>query len=114
MKFKIENKKIGGIKADLELIFVVDKNLKHEFIKDEKAFKFTNYKGEGNLLLIENARLYVAVAKLEYDELRIAAAKAYNVVKSLNIKSVKLGSYLAGCTKMSFQSVVEGSARHQK
>ncbi|MBR8461959.1 leucyl aminopeptidase [Campylobacter sp. faydin G-105] len=108
MEFKISNKHIDTIKADIELIFIVDKNLKHKFIKDEKAFKFYNYKGENPLLLGESARLYVNLAKLEYDELRTAAAKAYNTLKSLNVKSVKLGSYIASCTKQSFQAIVEG------
>ena len=108
MQFQLTNKKLNEIKADLELIFVVDKNLKHKFIKDEKAFKFANYKGESVLLLLESSRIYVPLNKLGYDELRIAAAKAYNVVKSLNVKSIKLASYLAGCQKMSFQALTEG------
>ena len=108
MRFQITNKKLSEIKADLELIFVVDKNLKHKFIKDEKAFKFANYKGESVLLLLESGRVYVPLNKLGYDELRIAAAKAYNAVKSLNVKSLKLASYVAGCQKMSFQALTEG------
>ena len=108
MQFQIVNKNLDEIKADLELIFVVDKNLKHKFIKDEKAFKFANYKGESVLLLLESGRVYVPLNKLGYDELRIAAAKAYNAVKSLNIKSLKLASYVAGCQKMSFQALTEG------
>ena len=108
MRFQLTNKKLNEIKADLELIFVVDKNLKHKFIKDEKAFEFANYKGESVLLLLESGRIYVPLSKLGYDELRIAAAKAYNVVKSLNVKSIKLASYLAGCQKMSFQALTEG------
>nr|WP_314467647.1 leucyl aminopeptidase [uncultured Campylobacter sp.] len=108
MQFQLTNKKLSEIKADLELIFVVDKNLKHKFIKDEKAFKFANYKGESILLLLESGRIYVPLNKLGYDELRIAAAKAYNAVKSLNVKSIKLASYIAGCQKMSFQALTEG------
>ena len=108
MRFQLTNKKLNEIKADLELIFVVDKNIKHKFIKDEKAFKFANYKGDNVLLLLESGRIYVPLSKLGYDELRIAAAKAYNAVKSLNVKSIKLASYLAGCQKMSFQALTEG------
>ena len=108
MQFQIVNKNLDEIKADLELIFVVDKNLRHKFIKDEKAFKFANYKGESVLLLLESGRVYVPLNKLGYDELRIAAAKAYNAVKSLNVKSLKLASYVAGCQKMSFQALTEG------
>ncbi|CAD7286579.1 leucyl aminopeptidase [Campylobacter suis] len=108
MKFSIVDKKIDDIKADLELIFVVDKNLKHKFIKDEKTFKFTNYKGDGVLLLSESKRVYVPLSKLGYDELRIASAKAYNAIKALNIKSIKLNSYVVKCQKLSFHAIVEG------
>ena len=52
MQFQIVNKNLEEIKADLELFFVLDKNIKHKFIKDEKAFKFANYKGESVLLLL--------------------------------------------------------------
>lgn len=110
MKFSIINKKIDSIKADLELIFVVGKNLKHKFIKDDKAFKFHDYKGESALLLGEAGRIYVGIDKLELDEIRIAAAKAYNAVKSLNAKTLKMSSYICqcGCAKASFRALAEG------
>ena len=110
MRLQITNKKLSEIKADLELIFVVDKDLKHKFIKDEKAFKFANYKGESILLLTEQARLYVPLNKLNFEEFRLSAAKAYNALKTLNVKTVKLNSYLSacGCAKTSFQAFAEG------
>ncbi|MGP1485067.1 MAG: leucyl aminopeptidase [Campylobacter sp.] len=108
MKFNIIDQNIDKIKADFELIFIVNKNLKHKFIKEKGAFELANYKGDNVLLLLQSAKIYVALNKLDYDELRLAAAKAYNAVKSLNIKSLKLCSYLASCQKMSFQAIVEG------
>ena len=62
MRLQLTNKKLNEIKADLELIFVVDKNIKHKFIKDEKAFKFANYKGDNILLLLESGRIYVPLS----------------------------------------------------
>ena len=108
MQFQIVDKKLKDIKADIELIFVVDKNLKHKFINDKEAFKFHNYKGESILILSEAKRAYVPLSKLEFDELRLAAAKAYNALKSLNIKSIKLASYIADCPKLSFEALAEG------
>ena len=108
MQFQIVDKKLKDIKADIELIFVVDKDLKHKFIGDKEAIKFNNYKGDGVLILSEAKRAYVPLSKLEFDELRLAAAKAYNALKSLNIKSIKLASYVAECQKLSFQALVEG------
>ncbi|ALF47285.1 leucyl aminopeptidase [Campylobacter concisus] len=108
MQFQIVDKKLKDIKADIELIFVVDKDLKHKFIGDKEAIKFNNYKGESVLILSEAKRAYVPLSKLDLDELRVAAAKAYNALKSLNIKSIKLASYVAECQKLSFEVLAEG------
>jgi len=108
MQFQIVDKKLKDIKADIELIFVVDKELKHKFIGDKEAIKFNNYKGDSVLILSEAKRAYVPLSKLDLDELRVAAAKAYNALKSLNIKSIKLASYVAQCQKLSFEALAEG------
>ena len=108
MQFQIVDKKLKDIKADIELIFVVDKDLKHKFISDKEAIKFNNYKGESVLILSEAKRAYVPLSKLDLDELRVAAAKAYNALKSLNIKSIKLASYVAESQKLSFEALAEG------
>ena len=108
MQFQIVDKKLKDIKADIELIFVVDKDLKHKFISDKEAIKFNNYKGESVLILSESKRAYVPLSKLDLDELRVAAAKAYNALKSLNIKSIKLASYVAQCQKLGFEALAEG------
>ena len=108
MQFQIVDKKLKDIKADIELIFVVDKELKHKFIGDKEAIKFNNYKGDSVLILSEAKRAYVPLSKLDLDELRVAAAKAYNALKSLNIKSIKLASYIVECQKLSFEALAEG------
>ena len=108
MQFQIVDKKLKDIKADIELIFVVDKELKHKFIGDKEAIKFNNYKGDSILILSEAKRAYVPLSKLDLDELRVAAAKAYNALKSLNIKSIKLASYVAESQKLSFEALAEG------
>ncbi|MBF0902568.1 MAG: leucyl aminopeptidase [Campylobacter concisus] len=108
MQFQIVDKKLKDIKADIELIFVVDKDLKHKFIGDKEAIKFNNYKGDSILILSEAKRAYVPLSKLDLDELRVAAAKAYNALKSLNIKSIKLASYVAESQKLSFEALAEG------
>ena len=108
MQFQIVDKKLKDIKADIELIFVVDKDLKHKFVGDKETIKFNNYKGDSVLILSEAKRAYVPLCKLDLDELRVAAAKAYNALKSLNIKSIKLASYVAECQKLSFEALAEG------
>lgn len=108
VNFKIENRSIENIKADVSLVFVVNKNLKHKFIKDAKAFKFLGFDGTGTCFIQESKTLYVGIAKLDFEALRIASAKAYEMLKNLEIKSLKMATYFAGCTKMSLQAVVEG------
>lgn len=108
MQFQFENKSITSIKADIEIIFIIDKNLKHKFIQDNNEFKFFNYKGDSELFLNDKKRLYIGLKSIEYDELRVACAKAFNVLKNLNIKSAKIAIYASKCIKMSVQSIVEG------
>ncbi|WP_069637701.1 leucyl aminopeptidase [Campylobacter pinnipediorum] len=108
MKFEIINQPLDQIQADLTLVFVIDKNLKHKFIKDEKEFDFLGFNGSGSTLIQSTKTLYIGIENLDYEELRLGACKAFEAVKSLNIKSIKLASYLSKCQKMSFQSIVEG------
>lgn len=108
MQFEFENKNISSIKADIEIIFILNKDLKHKFIQDSKEFKFFNYKGEGELFLSDKRRLYVSLKTLDYDDIRKSCAKAYNALKDLNIKTVKIAIYAGNCIKRSVQSAVEG------
>ena len=45
MKFLFENKKLSEIKADCEVIFVIDKDLKHKWIYDKGDLKTLDFKG---------------------------------------------------------------------
>ncbi|EFV4344310.1 leucyl aminopeptidase, partial [Campylobacter jejuni] len=58
MKFELNDKKLDAIKADFELVFIQDKNLKN-FNKEKDFFKLNNYKGEGVLLDLNNKKLYL-------------------------------------------------------
>ncbi|NLY04055.1 MAG: leucyl aminopeptidase [Campylobacter sp.] len=106
MNFKIIDQNLDKIEADFEVIFIVDKKLDHKFVKDE--FEFYNYDGTGVLTLLEKRRVYVGVKALEYDKIRTALNTAYNTLKSYNISSIKIATYLAKCTKFTFQAVAEG------
>ena len=61
MQIKLINEKIDEIKADFEVILVVNKNLDHEFIKDKDKFEFFGYDGSANLLLSESRRLFIYI-----------------------------------------------------
>lgn len=109
MRLRVENKNIDEIKADFEVIFVVGKNLDHKFIKDKQIFELANNKGDANLLLLNEARLYVAIKDLSLESIRLGISKAYNELKKLNIKSFKIASYISECTKKSFIAYAEGA-----
>ncbi|NLK66774.1 MAG: leucyl aminopeptidase [Campylobacteraceae bacterium] len=108
MKLESIEKNITEISADFEAILVVDKNLNHKFIKDSEKFELLNYKGDTVLVLPESKRVYIPIKELEYDKLRVAMSGIYNSLKNYNIQSVKLATYLAGCTKKTFQAIAEG------
>ncbi|MBE3021566.1 leucyl aminopeptidase [Campylobacter sp. 7477a] len=108
MKFQITDKNIGSVKADCELVFIIDKNFENKFIKDKEAFEFFGFDGEGAQLVQSSNTIYVGIPKLEADELRLGASKAYGAIKNLKIKSLKVASYHVGCDRLSIQSIVEG------
>lgn len=108
MEFEILDKKIHEIQADTELIFVIKKQLEHEFVKDNDKFKLINYKGEGTVFIQDTKRLYVGIENIEPDSLRLGAFKALNAIKEYEINSIKLCSYIEKCSKFSTQAIVEG------
>ncbi|ALV24870.1 leucyl aminopeptidase, peptidase M17 family [Campylobacter iguaniorum] len=108
MNFTIIEKSLNEINADYELIFVVNKDLNHKFIKDSKEFEFYNFKGEGVLNLPSLRRVYVGIKNTEPESIRQGVAKAFNAIKELNVKSIKMASYVDSCYKMSFEAIAEG------
>ncbi|BCX79099.1 leucyl aminopeptidase [Campylobacter sp. 19-13652] len=108
MKFELIERPLKEIGADVELIFVVNKDLEHKFIKDKCEFEFYGFKGEGVLFLQSQKRLYVGIANTEVDTIRQGAAKAYNALKDYEVSSLKVASYITKCAKFSTQALVEG------
>lgn len=107
MKIEFSTKKIEQIKADLELVFVVNKNIK-KFSKSKAVFDFTQYKGEGTCLDIENKILYVELKELDYESIRLAFSDAFKFASKLNIKSIKSPCILHECVVKSFVAMAEG------
>lgn len=108
MKFELIDKPICDIQADVELIFIVNKDINHKFIKDKSEFEFYGFNGEGVLFLQNQKRLYVGIANTQIDTLRQGVAKAYNALKEYNTSSLKVASYITKCAKFSTQAIVEG------
>ncbi|TKX28215.1 leucyl aminopeptidase [Campylobacter sp. MIT 12-5580] len=107
MKIEFSEKKLSAIKADFELVFVQDKNLK-PFKESKALFDLQNYTGEGLCLDSANKKLFVELKSLEYEDIRLAFANAYKALKTLNIKSIKSPCVVGKCTFRSFASMVEG------
>ncbi len=97
MDIQVVNKKIKDIKTDFELILVVNKNLKHIWIKDRELLRKNNFQaisGE-TVLLLEKQRFYVALDSLSYVDIREACALATRTLINKNIRSLKSGLYFA-------------------
>lgn len=108
LDIKIIDKNLDDISADYEVILIENKNLNHSFIKNAEILNTLNYTGDGILNLIESKKLYIGIKSLSYEELRLALFKAYNSLKTLNIKSFKIASYLCKCEYKSFIAMAEG------
>ncbi|TKX30993.1 leucyl aminopeptidase [Campylobacter estrildidarum] len=107
MQFELSNKKLNSIKADFELVFVQNKNLK-KFDKEKDFFKLNNFQGEGALLDINNRKLFIELKSLSYEDIRLSLCNAYKNLEKLNIKSIKMPSIIGDCTVRSFASLAEG------
>jgi leucyl aminopeptidase len=110
MNFEVTIAKTEEIEAELELIFVVDHDLKHRFVQDEKLLKKAGFEGEQDetCLLVEKDRLYVGATSLTGTSLRTAAASALKALMGKSYKSLKVSTYTnKGCT-YSLRAMAEG------
>ncbi|MFK5977019.1 MAG: leucyl aminopeptidase [Sulfurovum sp.] len=111
MNFELTIAPINDIKAELEVIIVIDNNLNHDFIQDKKLLKKAGFKGtqDETCLLVGVDRLYVGASSLMGSVIRTASASAMRAISATEYKSIKISSYLFGekCTN-SLRTMVEG------
>ncbi|MEA3455159.1 MAG: leucyl aminopeptidase [Campylobacterota bacterium] len=111
MKFELSTKKINEIKADLEIIIVIGKDMKHSFVKDKKVLAKAGFSGdqEALCLLPEKKRLYVGSESIKSTDIRSAVAVAIRSLDSTKYKSIKIASYMSHpkCTAV-LRGMVEG------
>ncbi len=95
MQFLTEDKKVKEIKADCEIIFVVNKNLDHRWIKDKDELKTLNFKGESEeaAFLPHVHRVYIGCQNTDPEEIRIATAKAITTLEKTSYETIKIGFY---------------------
>jgi len=98
MNFNITTEAISNIKSDLEIIIVIEKELKHKFIQDKKLLKKAGFSGAQDelCLLVEKNRLYVGADTLKGVGVRSALATAFrSLLGKKAYKTVKIATYLS-------------------
>jgi leucyl aminopeptidase len=108
MNIKITNETLENVNTEAVIIFIVNKDFNHAWIKHAKALQTVNFKAESEeaVLLAQNGYIYVGCANLESDELRIAAARALKALRQTSYKNAKIGSYIEN--KDSTKALIEG------
>lgn len=110
MQLSISNKNLAEIQADITVVFVIEKNLDHKWVKDKESLNFAGFKGEEQEIsfISESKTLYVGCETLEADEIRLSAAKAYSALKKTKAKSIRIGSYASDCPGVNIKAMSEG------
>jgi len=110
MNFELTVLPVENISGDVEVIIVIDSNLKHRFVQDRKLLKKAGFKGgqDETCLLLEKNRLYVGATTLKGADVRRAAANAIKALKGTKYRSLKVATYTnKGCT-YTLRAMVEG------
>jgi len=110
MNFELTVLPLENVAAEIEVIIVVDNNLKHHFVEDKKLLKKAGFSAaqDETCLLLGEGRLYVGAASLKSAAIRTAAASAIKALQGSNYKSIKVATYTnKGCT-YTLRAMVEG------
>jgi len=110
MEFKVTEEKIEEIKADCEIIIIIDGEFNHKWVKDKEDLETLGFEGklEEVAFLAHNHRVYVGVDSLDRDEIRLATSQAINALKKTKYKTVKIASYIKDCPVTNTKAIVEG------
>jgi len=110
VKFEVIDKLVEKIKADCEIVLIIDKNIDHKWVKDKKEFKALGFKGgeDETHFLSSKKIVYSGCATLKSDDIRIAISNAFKAIKKTTFKSVKLGLYTEKCPPINARALAEG------
>ncbi|CAA6803454.1 MAG: Cytosol aminopeptidase PepA (EC [uncultured Sulfurovum sp.] len=97
MNFELTISPINEIDASVEVVLVIKKNFKHDFVQDKKLLKKAGFKAaqDETYLLIGKNRLYVGIESINDENLRVTMAKAIQSLSKTKYKSLKIASYMA-------------------
>jgi len=110
MNFELTPLSLSDINADLELIIVIDKDMKHHFVKDRKLLKKAGFDGaqDETCLLVSKKRIYAGADSLTGSNIRSAVASAVRSLKGKKYKSLKVATYLNKGCSYTLRAMVEG------
>ncbi|NCD12211.1 MAG: leucyl aminopeptidase [Epsilonproteobacteria bacterium] len=110
MKFEILNQPLHQTEADIKVVFIIQKDFTHTWVKDKESLELLGFKGENeeSLLLAHSRTLYIGCDSLDTEDIRLAAAKALESLQKTTFTSLSIGTYLGECPKMSFMALIEG------
>ncbi|AFJ81755.1 leucyl aminopeptidase [Helicobacter pylori XZ274] len=96
LKIKLEKTTFENAKAECSLVFIINKDFDHAWVKNKKLLETFKYEGEGVFLDQENKILYAGVKEDDVHLLRESACLTVRTLKKLAFKSVKVGVYTCG------------------
>lgn len=110
MNFELTVLPIADIAGDVEIVIVVEENLKHRFVQDKKLLKKAGFfcEQDETCLLVEKNRLYVGANSLKSTDIRRAAGNAVKALKGTKYKSAKVATYTNGGCTYTLRAMVEG------
>lgn len=110
MNFELTVLPLSDISGELEVVIVIDGDLKHPFVQDKKLLKKAGFSSaqDETCLLVGKNRIYVGAASLKGADIRRAAANVMKAILGTKYKSLKVATYTnKGCT-YSLRAMVEG------
>lgn len=110
MNFKVLDTKIDDIQADCTIVLVLDKDLKHRWIKKSDILKKLGFKGESGEVAfsLQDDTIYASSDSFESDDIRVAVSNAVQGLKKYNYKSAKIGLYTKKCPPINARALAEG------
>jgi leucyl aminopeptidase len=110
MTLKLVDKPLIGINADIEVVFVIDKNIDHSWVESPAELSLLGFEGKPKqkLIMPSQKKLYISVGSFDHDDLRIGASDVLKTLKSTKFESLKIGFYQGSCATASLKAMVEG------
>ncbi|WP_458701270.1 leucyl aminopeptidase [Sulfurospirillum sp. 1307] len=93
MNINIINKKLNEIDADINIVFIINKNFDHKWVEDKEQLEFLGFKAEEQECTLVGKTLYVGCENFEADDIRLASATAIKAVRKTKAKTLKIGTY---------------------